>query len=92
MTTVPRDPYYRPRTNIPTSPGKPSSIFRVLRFEEAPSHRTLACGTYDLCVDVAAASGWPSFSCRECPQASGLTDDHATLTDFDAGPEEFDDE
>ncbi len=29
-------------------------------------HRKLDCENYDLCLDVAVALGWPSFSCSQC--------------------------
>lgn len=49
--------------------ANPTRRNALLEPEAVSHHRCLYCPEYDGCLEVAASSGWPSWSCEKCPLA-----------------------
>ncbi len=44
----------------------PTRLGGQIDLDEVEGHRRLICEGYDRCLEIAARSGWPSWSCENC--------------------------
>ncbi|MCB2187115.1 MAG: hypothetical protein KQJ78_11900 [Deltaproteobacteria bacterium] len=49
----------------------PDRFHGTFSFEEVTSHRHLACGLYNLCLELVVRRGWGNFSCQGCSLMQG---------------------
>jgi hypothetical protein len=45
----------------------PTALVSLVRPDEVPRRRSLACPEYDCCLDTAYRRGWRSWTCERCP-------------------------
>jgi hypothetical protein len=55
------------RRGLPFDGHGPTALASLVRPDEVPRRRSLACPEYDRCLDTAFRRGWRSWTCERCP-------------------------